>query len=230
VATGTVTISGLSTPANTAFVAIPASHNPAMAAQFAADGVDGILGIGMADGASLNTSWYSPLLQLPAPYWEGITLHVSPSGPGTLAIGPVTSLPGATELSMQPPEPAAGYARGVPGYQKDFVACWSVPGGSPGCGDTDIDLGSPNPIFGPGALPGAPTGVGGSTIAAGTSITAAAPGGPALWTYVTGGTPTSGLTALVAQGYTQFNTGIGFFFTHSVAYDVAQGKFLIAGA
>jgi len=229
-ATGSVTVGGLSTPSTTTFIAFSKTKNPAVAKWFADEGVDGILGVGMGAGGTGNPVWYSPLLQLPSPYWQGFTLRVAARGDGSLTIGPVTHLAGATALAMQPGTTVTAYPGGVPDYQKDFVACWSVAGGTPGCGNTDMDLGAPGPLFGPGALPGATTSDDGAVVSPGTAITATTPTGTRLWSYTSSVTDRLTRTELVAQGHTEFNTGIGWFFDHTVAYDVAQGQFLVAPA
>lgn len=229
--TGRVMIGGLSTPASTGFVVMSASANPTMASNFRTHGVVGILGVGMANGAGLNTSWYSPLLQLSTFYRQGFSLKISARGTGTLTIGPtpsVDSVAGTISAPMTQAVPNR-YPSGAPGYQKDANLCWSFAGGSPICGATDMDLGSPTPLFDPTAVGKAPV-TDNALITPGTAVTAATPGGQPVWSYMAGTTAATNVTPLVAQGYTQFNTGINFFFSHTVTYDVAKGRFLLGPA
>ena len=229
--TGSVVIGGLSTPSSTGFVVMSASANPTMASNFRSNGVVGVLGIAMANGAAVSTIWYSPLLQLPAFYRQSFSLKVSAHGAGTLTIGPTPSVDSAAGTIAAPMTPAVPnrYPSGAPGYQKDVDLCWSLAGGSPNCGATDMDIGTPAPIFDPTAVGNAPI-TDNSLITPGTLVTATTPGGQPVWSYTAGTTAATNLTPLLAQGYTQFNTGINFFFSHTVTYDVAKGEFLLGPA
>lgn len=222
IATGSVTIGGLTTKSSTAFVEVPPNAR-SVAHLHNAMGVDGIMGIGMANGESPAFP-YSPLLQLPSPYWQGVTVQVAQSGAGSLTIGPVQAPAGAVSLPMLPAAPST-YPNGVPAYQKDPDMCWSAGAGAPNCAATDMDLGAPQPLFGPGTLPGAQV-VDSSVIAPGTQVSATTSSGTPIWSFTTGERPPT-VVILLQQGYTQFNTGIGFFFTHTVAYNVAAGKFVV---
>jgi hypothetical protein len=228
---GSVVIGGLSTPSSTGFVVMSVSANPTMASNFRSNGVVGILGIGIANGAALSTIWYSPLLQLPAFYRQSFSLKVSAHGAGTLTIGPTPSVDNGTGTVAAPMTPAVPnrYPNGAPGYQKDANLCWSFAGGSPNCGATDMDLGTAAPIFDPTAIGNAPI-TDNALITPGTTVTATTPGGQTVWSYTVGTTAATNLTPLLAQGYTQFNTGINFFFSHTVTYDVAKGEFLLGPA
>jgi hypothetical protein len=229
--TGPVVIGGLSTPSSTGFVVMSASANPTMAARFRSNGVVGILGIGVANGATLSTIWYSPLLQLPAFYRQSFSLKVSAHGAGTLTIGPTPSVDSAAGTVVAPMTPAVPnqYPNGAPGYQKDANLCWSFAGGSPNCGATDMDIGTAAPIFDPSAIGNAPVSIN-TIITPGTTVTATAPGGQPVWSYTAGTTAATNLTPLLAQGYTQYNTGINFFFSHTVTYEMVKGEFLLGPA
>ena len=229
--TGPVVIGGLSTPSSTGFVVMSASANPTMASNFRSNGVVGVLGIGMANGSALSTIWYSPLLQLPAFYRQGFSLKISARGAGTLTIGPTPSVDNAAGTIAAPMTPAVPnrYPNGAPGYQKDANLCWSFAGGSPNCGATDMDIGTAAPIFDPTAVGNAPV-TDNALLTPGTTVTTTTPDGQPVWSYTAGTTAATNLTPLVAQGYTQFNTGINFFFSHTVTYDVAKGEFLLGPA
>jgi hypothetical protein len=228
---GPVVIGGLSTPSSTGVVVMSASANPTMASKFRSNGVVGVLGIAVANGSALSTIWYSPLLQLPAFYRQSFSLKVSAHGAGTLTIGPTPSVDNAAGTVAAPMTPAVPnrYPNGAPGYQKDANLCWSFAGGSPNCGETDMDIGTAAPIFDPTAVGNAPI-TDNALITPGTTVAATTPGGRPVWSYTAGTTAATNVTPLLAQGYTQFNTGINFFFSHTVTYDVAKGEFLFGPA
>jgi hypothetical protein len=170
-------------------------------------------------------------LQLPAFYRQSFSLKVSAHGAGTLTIGPTPSVDSAAGTIAAPMTPAVPnrYPNGAPGYQKDANLCWSFAGGSPNCGATDMDTGTPGPLFDPTAVGNAPVSDD-TLITPGTTVAATTPGGRPVWSYAAGTSPATNLTVLGAQGETQFNTGINFFFSHTVTYDVAKGQFLLGPA
>jgi len=220
-----VSIGGLSTPRSTDVVAVSRAADPKLASDLRHVGVVGILGVGMADGATA-VAWRSPLQQLPSPYWKGLTVTVHATGAGTLAIGPVTAAADAVAVPMTPATPAH-YADGRPAYEKDLDLCWSAGRGPKRCGTTDIDLGAGSPVFDPNALPDARV-TDHVVITPGTHVRASTPSGEPIWSYTAGTSEAKNVTLLVAQGYTEFNTGINFFFDHVVSYDLAHGRFLLA--
>jgi hypothetical protein len=224
---GSVSIGGLATSSSTGFVEASASSG-SMVKLRQDNGVDGILGIGMAGDDVADTSWYSPLLQLPAPYWRGVTVHVATSGTGSLVIGPVSPAAGDTSLPMIPAEGLSTYPGGVPAFQKDATMCWTAGSASAVCGTTDMDLGVPNPILDPAGVPDAPL-VDSVVVRPGTAMNVSTPGGTSLWSFTAADVRSPTLVELESQGYTMFNAGIGFFFAHTVAYDVSAGQFLISG-
>jgi hypothetical protein len=223
---GSVKIGGLSTRSSTGFVEAPAS-SAFMASEKKDHGVDGILGIAMGSEDQANSSWFSPLLQLPSPYWKGATLHVATSGTGSLILGPVSPAAGGVSLPMLATTPPATYPGGVPAYQKDVMLCWTAGPGSALCGTTDMDLGSPNLLLDPAGVPNAPV-VQSVVVRSGTPMAVSSPGGVTLWSFPAADSLSPTLVQLLTQGYTTYNTGIGFFFTHTIAYDVAGGQFLIS--
>ena len=73
------------------------------------------------------TSVYSPLLQMPSPYWQGVTVNVAKGedAKGSLVIGPVRAGKRAVALPMYPATPST-YPNGRPALQKDTTMCWQI--------------------------------------------------------------------------------------------------------
>jgi len=194
-------------------------------------GTQGILGIGLANGPTLAAPTYSPLLQLGPAYASGYTVELASNGAGTLLLGPVPIASNSTTMPMTPTAPAT-YPNGAPGFQKDAQLCWSF-GVSSACGPTDFDLGAPEPNIAPGAVAGLPTvsNSSGSTQAVkpGTNVgVSASQTGPAFWQFAAGTTPpTEVLINSNLGSATTFNTGIGFFFSNFLGYDLANSRFVI---
>jgi len=71
---------------------------------------------------------------------------------------------------------------------------------------------------------------GNGEMAAGQHLAIASPQGPNLWSFATGTTVGQDAVALDEFGTTTvFNTGIGFFFGRTVAFDYAGGRLLLTG-
>jgi hypothetical protein len=218
-----VAIGGLSTPS------IAVSVVPAATARTAfAPGVDGIMGIAMTNDLSPSVV-YSPLLQLATPYWQGVTVNVAPppgTTPGSLVIGPVQAAAGAVALPMYPAKPS-NYPNGRPAFQKDTSMCWKIGNNPNTCGLTDMDLGFDAPAVNT-TFANAPSG---ATFASGQPVAVTAPSGNALWGFTTGqstAVPNLLSVADLSEGYTQFNTSVGFFFANTLAYNVTGKQYLIS--
>ena len=141
--TGTVSIGGLKSASSTAFSVVSPSSS---AGRTWSNGpIRGILGIAMTDDTS-PTAVYSPLLQLPSPYWQGVTVKVAKgqNATGSLTIGPVRDNRHALTLPMYPATPST-YPNGRPAFQKDTTMCWQIGHIPSSCGLTDMDLGDPSP-------------------------------------------------------------------------------------
>ena len=230
----TVTIAGVSTSSSTKVSLIQSSGcatgatscTPGQAASdlFEGSGAVGILGIAMADGSVAATPIYSPLLQLSAPFRNGFTLSLPIQGTDSFTLGTPTSTAATVTLPLQPATPSS-YPNGMPAWQKDVDLCWTLNDKEHGCGSTDLDLGNPQTVIAPGAIPGLPSG---ATADPGLPISVTTAGGQSVWSYTATNTPGQGLTIVTAlPGTTQFNTGIGIFTTHMVGYDAVDGRILV---
>ncbi len=223
--TGAVSIGGLKSASSTAFSVVPS--NSSVGKTWASGPVRGILGIAMTNDES-PTPVYSPLLQLPSPYWQGVTVNVAKGqdAKGTLIIGPVRDRPRAVALPMYPATPST-YPDGRPAFQKDTTMCWQIGHIASSCGLTDMDLGDPSP--------GVNTNFqglhNGETFNPGQVVSITSPSGMPLWGFMTGSNvsvPNVLQVEPLSADYTQFNTSIGFFFAHSLAYNVTGKQFLIS--
>ena len=188
-------------------------------------GTDGLLGIGLADGPP-TTATFDPFLQLPAPYDAGYTVDLTGPSPavvfGAVEVGP-TSV--TTPFLANTP---STYPTGAPAFQKDAQLCWTVGQGS-GCGLTDFDTGNPVTALAPGAVAGLPAS---GLVPAGTSIAVATQAGRPVWQLTTGGREGVDATEVLPglPPPTQFNTGIAFFSSNRLGYDVANARFVITPA
>ncbi len=171
---------------------------------------------------------YSPLLQLPSPYWQGVTVNVAKgqNAKGSLVIGPVRDSKHAVALPMYPATPST-YPNGRPAFQKDTTMCWQIGHIASSCGLTDMDLGDPSPAV--------------NTDFRGSPQRSELQSGSGGHHHVT--VRDSGLelhdrvqclgsellrVEPLSMGYTEFNTSIGFFFAHSLAYNVTGKQYLIS--
>jgi hypothetical protein len=223
--TGTVSIGGLKSASSTAFSVV--STNSSIGKTWASGPVRGILGIAMTNDES-PTPVYSPLLQLPSPYWQGVTVNVAKGqdAKGSLVIGPVRDRKRSVALPMYPATPST-YPNGRPAFQKDTTMCWQIGHIASSCGLTDMDLGDPSP--------GVNTNFeglhNGETFNPGQVVRITSPSGSPVWRFTTGSNvsvPNVLRVEPLSMGYTQFNTSIGFFFSHSLAYDVTGKQYVIS--
>ena len=224
--TGAVSIGGLKSSSSTAFSVVSASSATGKA--WANGPIRGILGIAMTDDSS-PTSVYSPLLQMPGPYWQGVTVNVArgQDAKGSLVIGPVRVSRRAIALPMYPGIPST-YPDGRPAFQKDTTMCWQIGRfASSSCGLTDMDLGDPSP--------GVNTNFqglhDGQDFNPGQAVSITSPSGTPIWSFMTGSNvsvPNLLRVEPLSTDYTEFNTSVGFFFAHSLAYNVRGGEFLIS--
>lgn len=191
------------------------------------NGTSGILGIATANGPTLNTTVYTPVMQLPAPYDTGSLLNIPTSGAGTWTLGPVAAAAGATALPFSPVTGGpADYPDGGTAYAKDFALCWTVGTADPTCGPTDFDLGNANTALNSTTF--ADLGGSGGTLPAGTAIVMTTPQKQQLWSFTSGDTRGRNLVELAPLGgTTEFNTGIEYFFANVLAFDYATGQLLI---
>jgi hypothetical protein len=223
--TGAVSVGGVKSSPSTAFSVVPA--NSSMGKTWSSGPVRGILGIAMTDDES-PTPVYSPLLQLPNPYWLGVTVNVAKglNAKGSLVIGPVRDRKRAVALPMYPATPST-YPDGRPAFQKDTTMCWQIGRMANSCGLTDMDLGDPSPAVNTN-FQGLQNG---ETFDPGQAVTITSLSGTPVWSFTTGSNVTVPNILRVeplSADYTQFNTSIGFFFSHSFAYSVTEKQYLIS--
>ncbi len=223
--TGAVAIGDLKSTSSTAFSVVPTSSP--IGKTWASGPVRGILGIAMTDDES-PTTVYSPLLQLPSPYWQGVTVNVArgQGAKGSLMIGPVRNRKRAVALPMYPATPST-YPNGRPALQKDTAMCWQIGHLATSCGLTDMDLGDPSPAVNTN-FQGLHNG---ETFNPGQTVSITSPSGTPLWSFMTGSNvsvPNVLRVEPLSANYTQFNTSIGFFFSHSLAYNVTGKQYLIS--
>ena len=178
--TGAVSVGGVKSSSSTAFSVVPATS--AVGKTWASGPIRGILGIAMTDDSS-PTAVYSPLLQMPTPYWQGVTVTVAKgqNAKGSLVIGPVRSGKRAVVLPMYPATPPT-YPDGRPAFQKDTTMCWQIGHGANSCGLTDMDLGDPSPAVNTN-FEGLHNG---QTLAPGQAVAITSPSGSPLWSFTTG--------------------------------------------
>jgi hypothetical protein len=223
--TGSVSIGGLKSASSTAFSVVSPSSSAGKT--WASGPIRGILGIAMTDDTS-PTPVYSPLLQLSSPYWQGVTVRVAKgqNATGSLVIGPVRESKRALALPMYPATPST-YPNGRPAFQKDTTMCWQIGDIPSSCGLTDMDLGDPSPAVNTN-FRGFHNG---DTFNPGQRVSITSPSGTAVWRFKTGSNvsvPNLLRVEPLSADYTEFNTSIGFFFAHSLAYDVTGKQYLIS--
>ena len=218
---GPITVGSLTAPANTIFLSLP--DTPQNRAQVGSRtlGIEGILGVGPSDNES-TFPLYSPLAQLPSPYWQGITVMAASSGTGSLLVGPVNPPSSAISAPLAPDTPPK-FASGRPAYLAATSLCWQLAGVPHQCGPTVVDTGTLLTAIDPFTLPGFPAG-NGISVDAGVQITLTSPSGAQIWSYTTGSTPTTGLTAYFPHKNEPSITGINIFFGRTIAFNLAKGQ------
>ena len=105
--------------------------------------------------------------------------------------------------------------------------CWQIGRMANSCGLTDMDLGDPSPAVNTN-FQGLQNG---ETFDPGQAVTITSPSGTPVWSFTTGSNVTVPNVLRVeplSADYTQFNTSIGFFFSHSLAYNVTGKQYLIS--
>jgi PE-PGRS family protein with aspartyl peptidase-like domain len=185
-------------------------------------GAQGVLGVGVGSPGPAAPALNSPLPQLPPPWSDGYTISLTGQA-ATLRVG--KPIPTPTSVSLPLRTENGTYPDGRQAYQRDVVLCWTV-GSAHACGLTNIDSGFSVPAIRPDFLPTAPRQ--GSLVSAGTPVAIAAPNGPVLESFTAASTPPEARIKLANLfGETEANTGIGFFMTHSVGFDVSTGHVVI---
>lgn len=221
--TGTVTIGGVSTPSP-----IEIGLLPQTAFDGSITGTRGLMGIASANSAGFDGGVFAPNLQLAAPYSSGSTFQIAQNGAGTWTLGSVTAPSGAIDIPLVPATGTTTYPGGGAAYAKDVDLCWTVGTMPQACGATDLDLGSPRTALNSTQYSGMNSGNG--ELAPGQQLSIASPQGASMWSFTTGSTVGQDVVALDELGATTvFNTGIGYFFGRTIAFDYAGGRLYLTG-
>ncbi len=200
------------------------------AAQFEADDVDGIMGIGLG-GAYQGDPTTNPLLSLPAPYRDSWSIAMSGSGvnlpaPGTLLLGAQDPANPAAQFSLQQQGAAAD---GSPSWNDQFNLCWDV-GGLSNCDLTVFDSGSDLTVLSGSGFASVPTDAPGqiATLTTGTQVQCSqeVDGNP-LWSFDAGG-GTMQTVYVVPGGNDSVNSGVQAFYSFTVTYDETHGEIFLS--
>ena len=195
-----------------------------------ADGVDGIMGIGMS-GPYPGDPTTNPLLSLPAPYRNSWSIAMQGGGktlpaPGELVLG-----------AHDPSSPAADFAlqqqgasvHGQTTWNDTFNLCWTV-GGISSCELSVFDSGSDLTILGGTGFASVPTDNPGeiANLSTGTSVQASqeVDSNP-LWSFTSGAGPMQ--TVLVEpSGVDWVNSGVQAFYSFTVTYNQLSGSIFLS--
>lgn len=184
-------------------------------------GIQGVMGIGLRNGAS---GIVSPLPQLGGQLARGFTLRTGgfSSKAGELVLG-VTELPGAATITLKNAGTLPG---GKPAWLDDQIQlCYKVDDTAtdPPCSDAVLDTGSNLDVLHAKNLPARAVNTDG-LLAPGVSLEVSHADGFSM--KLTVGSPiTWSLDGILVDGQEAFTIlGIGVFFRHDVAFDVDNGK------
>ncbi len=207
-------------------VQIPNCPASGGAAQFEADDVDGIMGIGLG-GVYQNDPTTNPLLALAAPYRNSWSIQMSGGGanlpaPGTLVLGAHDPASPAAQFSLQQ---QGATVSGSPSWNDQFNLCWTV-GGLSNCELTVFDSGSDLTVLSGSGFASVSTNAPGevATLTTGTSVQCSQEiDGDPLWSFNAGGGTMQ--TVYVEPGGSDWvNSGVQAFYSFTVTYDEAHGE------
>ncbi len=201
-----------------------------------ATGTQGIMGIGQLP--SSPGSFFSPLLSLPSPLWEGYTIALQGPGGPKLILGTPTRAASSVSVALLGPRVRVGpfggphtpkrFPSGTPAYQGLFELCWTV-AGQKACGPTVADTGNTFGFVGAGLLPNVPhTGMF-VTPGLQISISTPPPSSRVVRAYLTDAHVADQLPLyLTTAPFTRmFSTGIGLYYADTVGYDLVRGQAVI---
>jgi hypothetical protein len=200
------------------------------AAQFEADDVDGVMGIGLG-GVYQGDPTTNPLLSLAAPYRDSWSIAMSGNGanlpaPGTLVLGaPDPDYPQANFSLQQQGAPVDG----SPSWNDQFNLCWAV-GGLSNCDLTVFDSGSDLTVLSGNGFQSVPTDQPGtvSTLTTGTQVECSQEvDGQSLWSF-NAGSGTMQTVYVVPGGSDSVNSGVQAFYSFTVTYDEVHGEIFLA--
>lgn len=217
--TGVLSIAGAQTGSDFEFGIIPDGS-----ATSSLGGTQGILGIEPDALEAAEGHLASPLMALPSPFDQGMTVDVPSSGTGTITLGEPVPASGATTADLLDFSPSSTTADGITLYRTALTMCWTIAELAQNCGPTVLDSGAPRTAFNSTAVSGPQTGSDG-VLSPGQSISVTdAADDAALWSFTTGTTKGVDMAVIESLGSgTDYNSGIGFYFTHVVAFDWVKG-------
>jgi hypothetical protein len=200
------------------------------AAQFEADDVDGIMGIGLG-GVYQGDPSTNPLLSLPAPYRDSWSIAMSGNGvnlpaPGTLVLGAQDPANPAAQFSLQQ---QGAVVDGLPSWNDQFNLCWDV-GGLSNCELTVFDSGSDLTVLGGNGFSNVPTDAPGevATLTTGTQVQCSQEvNGNPLWSFNAGG-GTMQTVYVEPDGSDWVNSGVQAFYSFTVTYDEKRGDIFLS--
>jgi Protein of unknown function (DUF3443) len=195
-----------------------------------ADGVDGIMGIGMG-GSYQGDPTTNPLLSLPAPYNRSWSIAMFGGGAtlparGALVLGAHTPKNPAAQFPLEQSEQTNA---GSPTWNDWFNLCWTV-GGVNNCELSVFDSGTDLTILSGSAFADAPTEEPGyeAYLNSGTSIQAAEElDGNPLWSFTSGDGPMSSVV-VIPGGDGMIITGVQPYYSFTVTYDEAHGNIYLS--
>jgi hypothetical protein len=215
-------VGGVSTPAPVVIGSIVPTATNLLNGFSGCGGAKGLIGIGVGYPDPAVPPLESPLVQLASPLSDGYTIKLTGNA-GTLLLGKPVISPTSVSLPLLKEE--GTYPSGQQAYQRDVTLCWTV-GAVHRCGLTSIDSGFSFPAIRPGFMPPAP--YQGYGIPPGTRVSITAPNGAQLRSFTTATSPPDVRLAFAhLSGLEEANTGIGFFFSNSVGFDVSTGQAVI---
>ena len=200
------------------------------ASQFEADGVDGIMGIGLT-GPYQGDPTTNPLLSLPAPYRNSWSIAMQGGGrtlpaPGTLILGAHNPTAPAADFALQQ---EGASVHGLPTWNDQFNLCWNV-GGISSCELSVFDSGSDLTVLGGTQFASVPTNDPGQigTLTTGTAVQASqeVDSNP-LWSFTSGG---GAMQTVIVEpdGMNWVNSGVQAFYSFTVTYNEASGTILLS--
>ena len=195
-----------------------------------AEGIDGIMGIGLS-GPYPGDPTTNPLLLLPAPYRNSWSIAMRGGGrtlpaPGTLILGAADPSGPAADFSLQQ---QGASVDGRPIWNDQFNLCWTV-GGLSSCELSVFDSGSDLTILGGSGFASVSTDDPGqiATLDTGTSVQVSQEvNGNPLWSFTSGG---GAMQTVIVEpdGDNWVNSGVQAFYSFTVTYDEVNGAIFLS--
>jgi hypothetical protein len=195
-----------------------------------AEGIDGIMGIGLS-GPYQGDPTTNPLLSLPAPYRNSWSIAMQGGGqtlpaPGTLILGAADPSSPAANFSLQQ---QGASVDGMPIWNDQFNLCWSV-GGLSSCELSVFDSGSDLTVLSGNGFASVSTDNPGqiATLSTGTSVQVSQEvNGNPLWSFTSGG---GAMQTVIVEpdGVNWVNSGVQAFYSFTVTYDEVNGAIFLS--